>query len=449
MIPNRLKKIFEIKDITDKISPTFCLAKWHHPTVMLQTGFTTSCCHVPPHRVPVDEIKNNAGALHNTSRSKIDRQQLMAGEQIKSCDYCWNIENLNPEYVSARHEWNASIYTPERVKQIVDNPTADINPQYIEVSFGNECNFKCGYCHPKFSSAYYKEIKEYGPYPTKHHGFGIKDIQIYEEETNPYVEAWWQWWPEVSKTLNILRITGGEPLLQKSTWRLLDDLHLNPLPNIELSINSNLGIKPVLVERLAEKVSLLQNTNSFRSFKLFTSIDTWGPAAEYARTGLNLEIWETNLLRMLDRTTAPVSLMVTFNILSVTSFISLLEKILEWRRYYPHRLFFDTQYLTEPLQYSILLLPKEQYMPHMRKILEFMQQHTSQTNDPRKFYPGETKKFEQIVTYMETTNLDQARLAAGRRDFSSWFTEHDRRRGTDFAQTFPEMTGLLNDWATL
>ena len=38
--------------------------------------------------------------------------------------------------------------------------------------------------------------------------------KLYEsEEDNPYIEAWWKWWPEVSKTLNILRITGGEPTI--------------------------------------------------------------------------------------------------------------------------------------------------------------------------------------------------------------------------------------------
>lgn len=447
-LKDKAAKIFEIKLVTDKISPTFCLAKWHHPTIMLQTGFTTSCCHVPPHRIPIGELAAKPDALHNTNQSKAERLQLLAGQQIKSCQYCWNIENINPNYVSARHEWNASIYSTDRVERILKNPGANINPQYIEISFGNECNFKCGYCHPKFSSAYFKEIREHGPYPTKHHGFGINDINIFDEDNNPYVEAWWRWWPEVSKSLSILRITGGEPLLQRSTWRLLDDLLANPLPNIELSINSNLGIKPVMIDRLNEKISLLQNKQAFRSFKLFTSIDTWGPPAEYVRTGLNLKVWEDNLIKILKNSNVPVSLMVTFNILSVTSFISLLEKILEWRKQYPNRIYFDTQYLTEPLQYNMLLLPKEQYLSYMRKIVEFMQQHT---DDGRadKFSIVETKKFEQIVTYMKTTELSESRLTNGRKDFVRWFASHDLRRNTDFAKTFPEMLELFNEWKNL
>ena len=54
-----------------------------------------------------------------------------------------------------------SIYTEQRFNDIKQNPLGPVNPQYIEISFGNECNFKCGYCHPKHSSAYYKEIKDF------------------------------------------------------------------------------------------------------------------------------------------------------------------------------------------------------------------------------------------------------------------------------------------------
>ena len=33
---------------------------------------------------------------------------------------------------------------------------------------------------------------------------------------------------------------------------------------------------------------------AIKKFKLFSSMDTWGPRAEYLRTGLDLEKWEKN-----------------------------------------------------------------------------------------------------------------------------------------------------------
>jgi len=314
----RIKKFIPIMN---EISPTFCLAKWHHTTIYLQTGETHSCYHPPPHTIPLKEIALNPNALHNTQQKLSERAAMIDGEKPSGCNYCWNIETLGEDYISDRKERNASIYTDERFAAIKSNPLKPVNPQYIEISFGNECNFKCGYCHPKHSSSYYKEIKDYGPYTTvKNHRNDIDWFRIHEEETNPYVAAWWEWWPEVRKTLTILRITGGEPLLQQSTWKLLEDLEQNPLPNLELNINSNFGVKPILIDRLVEKVNNLVSNGKIKDFKIFTSVDTWGPQAEYIRTGLDLSIWERNLDTYLTKTSLPVTFMITFNILTVTAY---------------------------------------------------------------------------------------------------------------------------------
>jgi hypothetical protein len=45
---------------------------------------------------------------------------------------------------------------------------------------------------------------------------------------------------------------------------------------------------------------------------------------------------------------------------------------------------------------------------------------------------------------METTTYSDDRLKEGRKDFYNWFTEYDRRRGTDFSATFPEMVDFYN-----
>ena len=435
--------------IMNEISPTFCMAKWHHTTIYLGTGETHSCYHPAPHKIPLDELADNVSALHNTRQKKGERFEMMTGGKPSGCNYCWNIEAMGEDYISDRKERNASIYTPERFDEIKVHPLADVNPQYIEISFGNECNFKCGYCHPKHSSAYYKEIKDHGPYTTvKNHRNDIDWFEIYEEETNPYVAAWWEWWPEVSKTLTILRITGGEPLLQKSTWRLLDDLEVNPLPNLELNINTNFGVKPIMVERLVTKVNNLLAKGAIKDFKVFTSIDTWGAPAEYIRTGLELTVWEQNLDTYLTKTKLPVTFMMTFNILTVTNFQSLLEKVLEWREKYNgldqnkwQRIRFDTPYLKEPLQYDMNLLPKEDFMPFMKNHLNFILDNLDDKNRS-KFSELEYEKFLRVVKYMETTVYTQERLLEGKRDFFNWFTEYDARRGTDFIKTFPELAGF-------
>jgi hypothetical protein len=285
----------------------------------------------------------------------------------------------------------------------------------------------------------------------KNHRNDIDWFQIYEEETNPYVEAWWRWWPEVRKTLTILRITGGEPLLQSSTWKLLEDLEKNPLPNLELNINSNFGVKPILIDRLVEKVNNLVNNGKIKDFKIFTSIDTWDTPAEYIRTGLDLAVWERNLDTYLSKTSLPVTFMITFNILTVTNFQSLLEKILEWRIKYNgfdqnkwQRIRFDTPFLKEPLQYDMNLLPKEEFMPYMTSHLDFILANLDDKNRS-KFSELEYEKFLRVVKYMESSIYTPEKLKEGKRDFFNWFTEYDRRRGTDFVKTFPKLEEFYND----
>lgn len=447
--------------IMNEVSPTFCLAKWHHTSMYLHIGNTHSCYHPAPHAIPLDEITANPGALHNTLQKKKERAEMLVGEKPDGCQYCWNVESLSPDHISDRMIRNASLYTPDRLAEITDNNwQLDVNPDYIEVSFSNECNFKCGYCHPKHSSSYYSEIKQYGPYPNvKNHGNSIDLFTIHQEDNNPWIEAWWKWWPEMSKTLNILRITGGEPLMHRSTWRLFDHLRKEPKPHLELNLNSNLGVKSAMVEKLSENVVDLLSNNKIKRFRVFSSMDSWGARAEYMRTGLDTELWEKNLDSYVTSTRSDISIMCTFNILSVTSFISFLEKILEWRKKYKNtididmprdpnmtdsrRVRFDTPYLKEPLQYDMHILPKELFLPYFDKILDFIKDNKDEV-DMTKFSDLEYERFRRVRDYFATVNYDEARIKEGRIDFYNWFSEYDRRRGLNFLETFPEMADFWN-----
>ncbi len=447
---SRIKTI-KIK-IENEIGPTFCLAKWHHVTMYLQSGETHSCYHPQPHSIPLSELENNPSALHNTNFKKLERKAMLQGQKPDGCKYCWNIESMGPEYISDRHIRNASIFTEERYEQTtLGSWNQNINPEYIEINFGNECNFKCGYCHPKYSTSFYKEIETHGPVKTvKNHRCDVDWMKLYQrEEENPYVDAFWKWWPELRKSLNIMRVTGGEPTLHKSTWTLLDSIEQDPMPWLELNINSNLGTKPLLIDRLGKKVKHLIDNKKIKQFKLYTSIDTWGNRAEYIRSGLNLELWENNLHSYLKSTMSPVLFMITFNILSVTTFKTLLEKILELRSMYPwqekynHIIRFDTPYLRDPLQYDMNILPKEEFMPFMIEALKFMEENTDNESSD-KFSSIEYEKFKRVVDYMSETVYTEEKLLEGRKDFYNWFTELDKRRNTNLVSVFPEMESFYN-----
>ncbi len=67
--------IEKIQTELSKVSPSFCIAKWSNVTVHLESGTTHSCHHPKVHRVPLQELKNNPAALHNTSFKVAQRKK--------------------------------------------------------------------------------------------------------------------------------------------------------------------------------------------------------------------------------------------------------------------------------------------------------------------------------------------------------------------------------------
>ena len=79
---DHIKKVDEL--ITSEVSPTFCLAKWHHTTIYLHRGETHSCYHPHPHEIPLDELKADPSALHNTKEKIAQRAEMLIGENPRA-----------------------------------------------------------------------------------------------------------------------------------------------------------------------------------------------------------------------------------------------------------------------------------------------------------------------------------------------------------------------------
>ena len=43
--------------VINKLSPSFCGAKWYNATIWLGNGTTTSCHHPPAHKIPLTELE--------------------------------------------------------------------------------------------------------------------------------------------------------------------------------------------------------------------------------------------------------------------------------------------------------------------------------------------------------------------------------------------------------
>jgi organic radical activating enzyme len=435
---SRDKRVDAVAERLNNIGPGFCTQKWLHETLYLHTGDNHSCYHPRPHHIPLDEIAEDPSALHNTKWKKEQRKTMLEGGRPDECYYCWNIEDLEGEHLSDRHFHSASSYSEPIIEEVAKLPwDQHINPRYLEVSFGNGCNYRCGYCCPQASTLWMDEIKKHGNYDLTYNQYGIEFLEhgtyYGPKDDNPYIEAFWKWWPSLRKDLHTLRITGGEPLMNPGAMQFFDLLEKEPAPQLEISVNSNFGVTTNKHDRMLNRVQNLLDTNKIKKFTLFTSIDTWGPQAEYMRTGLQLTHWERNLKKALSMG-FEVSIMCTFNVLCVSNYKSLMHKMIEWREEFgKNAIRFDVPYLKEPPHWMINILP-ESFIPYMDDTLKFIDDNMD------KFKAQEYEKFKRVTNYMKTNPVDPQKIKQGRRDFYSFFEENDKRLGLNLLEVFPEYT---------
>ena len=428
------------------LGPALCLAKWKQVSLHLTTGLNNSCYHPPLHSISVEDIGRNPAALHNTDHKKQQRKLMLAGERPAECQYCWNMEDLGK--LSDRHyrsgePWAAVDF--ERIKNSKGNEQ-DVVPSYVEVNFNNACNLKCSYCSPQFSSSWQQESDRHGAFPTlvPHNApehFSGSRRPIPARDHNPYVEAFWAWWPDLYPELRHFRMTGGEPLMDRNTYRVFDYVLEHPKSDLHLAVTSNFSVEPELSNKYFDYVKRLCDTD-IEHFMQYVSLDSGiGPQAEYIRYGLDFARLQHNVETYLQDIPYRNSLtfIVTMNNLSVTGFLPLMKWILDLRRKHSktyQRVWFDTPVLRQPAWQSLQTLP-ESYAAKLEQARDFMLENLETEADPfHGFKDYEVQRLERDIAWMRST-ADVSTQALG--DFYRFFTEHDRRRGTDFEKTFPEM----------
>lgn len=432
----RIQFFKNLKDKINSVGVGFCTMKWLHQTLYLHTGDNHSCYHPSPHHISLEEINIDPSSLHNTSWKKQQRKDMLEGQRPSECSFCWNIEDLPGLHASDRLLFNSRDWAMGEIDSIANKPWNEhVNPKYLEVSFGNNCNFRCGYCGPQASTMWVEELKNKGQYDIANPGLNVDFLTsgtyYGPKDKNPYIDAFWKWWPDLKKDLHTLRITGGEPLMNPATMELLDLLDKEPAPNLNLSINTNLGVSFDRVERVINQVEKLIAESKISSIVIHTSIDTWGPKAEYIRTGLDCSHWEHNMLEVI-RAFKHIRFMCTFNVLCVTNYQSLLEKVIEWRKLFGKEAFaIDIPPLVDPTYWSINILTPN-FMSYMNDTVKFMEENSEW------FLDIEIHKFKRVTELMRNNTDDLKKIQKGRRDFYVFFTENDKRLGTNFLNTFPE-----------
>ena len=425
-------------DIPTDIKHSFCAAKWLMVTMHFGMGENHSCYHPPIHRWDPDDVKRKPDMLHNTTHKIEQRRQMMNGERPKECYYCFNMEDINPNAVSDRKRFTNEPWAIERRAEILSSPfDKPINPAYMEVSFANTCNFACSYCSPGQSSRWEQEIRRLGSYPVDDHTVHQDKMHdMIPEDKNVYIDAFWEWLPDAYKDLRYLRITGGEPLATKNFMKLLDYVANNANPNLTLVVNTNLCVPKMNLDLFFEKATALQKANTIKGLEVYTSIDTWGPQAEYIRDGLNVETWENTVRKVSTTFNVPIRIMVTFGLMSVFNFNHFIQKVIDMRKD-GIDIMFNCSRLVDPKQFDLRILP------------DYCDKYFEDTNNFMKRHDNSLPNIERETWQMvydfwksrkETMTEEDREYRT--EQFAKFVGEYDKRREKNFHETFPE----LQEW---
>jgi organic radical activating enzyme len=437
--------------VIDIKSKSFCGAKWYNATIWLGSGQTTSCHHPLPHAVDVDAIRHNPKALHNTTKKKFERSQMQAGERPSGCEYCWKIEDMYKDEKYAKSDvpvpisdrvYKTVIYSDEDLNYAYNlDPTTDVDLQTLEIAFDRTCQFACSYCNPAFSSTWVKDIDRAGPYTglvsdgRNHftHSHGSSQLYRFGEE-NPYVTAFHKWWEsDLHKTLQELRITGGEPLMSGETWKLIDWFKTNQgKSKTRLAINSNLGTQ-VDIDRLLASIDNIE-------VDLYTSNEALGLQAEYIRDGLVWDDWANNVERLLQSYKfRGIHVMCTINALCLDSLPEFLECIMNWKREYGQdAINFSLNILRFPSFQSLTVLPEYLRIAYYHKLHDFANTYRHGT-EMQEFEWNQLTRLLSYISEVSEAHMEAMSQNILQRDFKNFYTQYDQRRGKNFEQTFPAL----------
>ena len=436
------------QQVLDIKSESFCAAKWYNATIWLGSGMTTSCHHPPAHSVDINEVQKNPKLLHNTAEKKEDRRKMLAGERPAGCEYCWKIEDMGRDAISDR-VYKSKIYPIEALDEAFKTPVEqDVDLRTLEIAFDRTCQFACSYCNPAFSSTWVRDIDRNGPYTNlvsdgrNHFTHSHSSAQLYRfGETNPYAEAFFRWWEsDLHKTLQELRITGGEPLMSGETWKLLDWFKANKgRSQTRLAINSNLGMECDVIERA---IDACEGT----PLDIYTSNESVGAQAEYIRDGLNYGQWEYNMERiMTGGKLRGLHVMCTINALCLESLPEFLTRLMHWKSQhgqdFPN---FTLNILRFPSFQSPLILPDDIRTKHRDRLQSWLDHWINNIM----LQEHERNHVQRLIDYLDVVKtphsdaFDRPKLL---NDFKQFHTQYDQRREKDFVATFPALKEWYDD----
>ena len=405
------------------VTETACQLKWNHSTVFLTNLKTASC-----HRVIQNSFDLEKFDFHNTPEKIRDRKLMLEGKWPgHGCEHCKATEDAGGISDRILHLDFPGFNPPPELDS--DLTAVNVTPRILEIYFSNNCNLKCIYCVPHFSSQINEEGRKFGQF---HNGnVYIQGYKRIPEEFAEATEGMFRWLDNNIQHLDKLMILGGEPFIQKETQRLIDFLKTKTLPNLNLVLFSNLTIDHDKFVQQIENLKQVKQTAGLEQIQIIGSLDCWGAEAEYVRKNLDLELFKKNFEYVLHNTDFILNINSVLTTLTVPSMPNLARQINAWSR-------------VRTVYWSMMKAGGSDYIhPHIfgPAVMDLGFQETLDVFDD--LGDIEKRNYKEYFQGLAAEFRASEPNYSAQRDLKIYLTELDRRRGTDYRITFPTIANLL------
>ncbi|WP_127715582.1 twitch domain-containing radical SAM protein [Halobacteriovorax sp. HLS] len=388
---------------TNKIS-YHCSAPWISLSINVDRSF--SLCSNTMNSVKIGNW-NEQSILEtiNSTALKNYRQAFLNNESIEICNLCSSqeVSGINSKRLDYNSNYPLISFTDE------DRKLSDI--KHLEISLSNLCNQSCRTCSSFLSSMWNKDSDKLR-----------REIHTYSEVS----EKQFNELLEVSKTLNSLVISGGEPLIQEQIFTLLENL-IGTNNECNVTISTSLSIPTSSIVRL------ISISKSLPNLSLNISLDGVGKKGEYIRAGVIFKDYEDNI-ELVSSSSIPCAYQVTISILNIFD----IREILTYIEKSPLSIIHGIEFylVTNPTYYNIQILPKK-----LKAILQAeLYSLVLDFKSSEKIRPL-LRKVLSINTHLQMDNV-----SANLKDFFRETKKVDRLRNEDFKKIFFNTYQLLKSY---
>lgn len=383
-----------------------CILPWIHLHGDIRGDYAL-CCHTDSYKEPRRSgyVGDSPLQVWNNDYMKKARIGFLQGNYPPECSVCYDKESVG--VLSHRQIVNKD-YARYKVLQDKTNNDGSIKnpPIYLDIRFGNTCNFRCRMCGTDASTSWFKE---------RHLGFGSKSDKPFIDEWTSN-ESFWKDFDEIIPFIEVMYFAGGEPFVQEGHYIALQKLIAAGKTDVSLQYNTNLSYKKF------KDYDIKNMWNSFRSIQLWPSLDGVGAQAEYSRKGLSWDTFTDNLEYFKEFVTTVSTVSNIYSILSIPDMIVFLKN---------RGINFYITNLTSPSILSSTVLPKEAKQIVLKKFKKLI--NSNILND------SELQNIKGILSYL--VSRDDSKLLG---DFKIYNSNLDKSRNESFEEVFPE----YKEWYT-